>query len=158
MRFDRYLAVLAATTALAFAPQAKATPLTPRDPAGIVSALQNAGFQAKLSKSDDGSPNIITGAGGAKILISFSGCKAGINCDYLELISYWTCTPEEQSKCDAAADSWSKEEHVATPLKASGSVAIYYYLVVEDGNFSDDMLVSTLKYFSNEATQFTSKF
>ncbi len=158
MRFYRYLAALAATTALVLAPQAKAAPLTPRDPAGIVAALQSAGFQAKLNKSDDGTPNIVTGADGQKVLMSFSGCKAGVDCDYIELISYWTCDAQEQPKCDAAADAWSKEEHMTTVLKGTGSVALYHYLIVEDGNMSDTMLIATLKYFSDEAAQLTTKF
>jgi hypothetical protein len=149
----RFLIGLIAGGAIFFSAQANATSLTARNPAGIVAALQANGFQAKLDSDDSGNPQIITGTGGSKIMIAFSGCEAGINCDYIEFLSVWTCTSQQMQKCNSILDSWVKEEHMAGLLKTPDGIAMYYYMIVGDGSFSDEVLVATLQYFSKEAIE-----
>lgn len=138
---------------LGLASSATAAPVTPHNPDGLVAALQAAGYQAKLSKTDDGSPEITSAAGGNNILIAFSGCDKGANCDYLEFIATWDCSADVK-KCDDMQAQWSKEEHVGTIMKSASQVAMYHYLVVGGGNVSDDTFINTFEYFARDANEF----
>jgi hypothetical protein len=148
---NRILAGVLGAAALCVSSQVCAGPVTAHNPQDLVSALQADGFQADLGKDDEGKPQIITSTGGHKIVLSFSGCTANADCDYLELISYWTCTTEQAPKCDAAVAGWQKDEHMASLLRTKDGVAVYYYLIFTDGSLDDKMLVATLQYFARDS-------
>lgn len=129
---------------------AHAAPVTAHDVRTVVSALQDNGFQAKLDKTDDGDPMIISGADGNKFAMTFSSCTAHADCSYIELIASWNdVKPELGAKI---ASSWQAEENYSglIYLPNEGQLTAYHYLITGKDGISPDSLVDSISYFMKD--------
>jgi Putative bacterial sensory transduction regulator len=92
-RMTKFLKLLLITMAAICAAPAMAVDKEPcgtglicaSNPATVVSALQEAGYKAKLAKDDGGDPMISSSAAGYDFDIFFYGCKENKQCDSLQM-------------------------------------------------------------------------
>jgi hypothetical protein len=75
------------------------------DPESVATAMQSAGYQAKLGKAKDGDPMIESGASGYDFTVQFYDCTEGVDCKSLQFLVIFkddgTNTPE-------LANRWNK--------------------------------------------------
>ncbi|HLZ76658.1 YbjN domain-containing protein [Phenylobacterium sp.] len=119
----------------------------------VVAALKENGYQAKLEKGDDGSPQIITASGGNKMVMTFSSCTKGDNCEYIELIASWSGTSDADAR--SAVTKWNGEEHFAAAiyLPKDKYVVLYHYIITGSAGISDSSLIASIEYFDREYVQ-----
>jgi hypothetical protein len=111
------LPVLAAILSLVLCGAAKAALVTSFDPDTVVSALQAAGYKAKLARDDDGSPIVETVGGGRDIKLAFSGCTDGHGCSWNEFVAAWRCDSVAKA-CARAGAKRNGEENFARILSS----------------------------------------
>lgn len=75
---------LLAMTALGWAAQAEAQPVTAADPRSIVQAMQAEGYAAKLTTDKAGDPMIESAASGTKFVVFFYNCTGNRNCGTIQ--------------------------------------------------------------------------
>jgi len=146
----------AIAVALAGAP-AVAGPVTSYEPGTIVAALQNAGYKAKLSKDDDGDPQIDTASDGNDIHIALSGCNKGSSCNQIEFLVFWKCG-DELKKCQKVQDEWNGAEMFTGSLIIDEQIGLYRHLLLDKEGISEALFIRNFDLFTKEAVELMSKF
>lgn len=115
----------------------------------FASELKRRGYQADIDRSGKNGPSIISGAGGHKIAISFSGCT-GVNCKYIELLSYYN--NDDVSKANKVKEKWVSEENFSGIYVSSDgkSVALYHYIIVGNDGITIENLIENTEYFAKD--------
>jgi hypothetical protein len=127
------------------------------NPETVVSALQAAGYRAKLTRSGpDKPPQITSAANGYNFDIYFEGCKEGEACNSL---SFWISFTKDPTNSADLANEWNASKRFSTMSfdKSDGSLAISYDVTTVGGlnqeNFADvidwwaSMLGAARKFF-----------
>ena len=128
---------------------------TLRIPGAFARALQEKGYQAKVSYDDPETPKISTGVGGEEIEISFSSCdKEG--CDYIELLDYYSGISLIEK--NALFSKTSEEENYSHPIwiKSTKILVLYNYIVIGTDGITAQTLIENMAYFvksNNEILQ-----
>lgn len=120
-------------------------------PETIVKALNDAGYQSKLTKSDDGNPEIETAVSGNDFIIAFTACESGKKCKYLEIITVASCE-DMKDACAAAVEIWQKDENLSgARFEADlGAIIVYYYMILGKEGVSKESLIATIEYVSDD--------
>ena len=129
---------------------ANAANVTSHKPQSLVSALQNAGYKAALSKDDDGDPRIETASSGNTIRIVFSNCDNHASCKTIEFVGIWNCADISVSKCKMNVETFNNDE---SPVKAifaekSNSIVTYMYDFYDQEGTSEGLFIEKLEHFS----------
>jgi hypothetical protein len=136
---------------------ANAANVTSFEPKGLISALQNAGYKAALSKSDDGDPLIDTSADGNPVRIAFADCQNHQSCSTIEFVGVWDCNGAIE-KCKSVAPEMNNEEqpmHLIV-LDSGKKVVTYQYLLFDDSGVSEKLFIKNFESFSFYDTKFNS--
>lgn len=109
------------------------------NPDGVVASLQAQGFKAKLSKGDDGRPEIDSAASGFNFTLFFKDCDGAVKCTALEFSTTFTKAPEYSL---AYVNEWNDAHRFSTmSLLKDGGILVTYDLSTAGGldqpNFSD---------------------
>lgn len=140
-----------ATLCAAISSGAQAATVTSLDPNSIASALQSAGYKAKLSKDKDGDPSIESAGGGNDVKLVFFGCANGKACNQIEFVSVWNCE-DDLKKCIQTAAKWNSSENYAHAIMVEKSIALYYHLMFDANGISDELFIRNFEQFSNDAS------
>jgi Putative bacterial sensory transduction regulator len=98
-------------------------------PETVVSALQDAGYKAKLSKDDSGDPMVSSSAAGYDFDVYFYGCKDNKQCDSLQMrVSF----AKDGANTPELANKWNKGKRFSQAY------------IDEKGRFVADYDVSTI--------------
>ena len=119
------------------------------DPASIVTALQDAGYKAKLSKGTDGDPMIESGSAGNGLIIFFAECKENKSCRQVEFLSYWNCE-NETTKCNNLNIKWNSQENLSHTMVSGKNLALYYHMVMDEG-VSKAAFIRSFEMFAQDA-------
>jgi hypothetical protein len=110
-------------------------------PDTVVSALQAAGYRAKLTRNDKTKePQIASAANGYNFDVYFYGCKDGENCSSL---SFWISFTKDPTNSADLANEWNRQKRFSAMSydPTDGSVAISYDVTTVGGinqdNFAD---------------------
>lgn len=108
-------------------------------PQTIISALQEAGYKAKLDKNDDGDPMVSSAAGGYNYEIYFSGCELAEACDSLQFLVSFTAEPR---MTPVMANDWNSDKRFSqAAILKNGKLGVYYDVTTRGGlnakNFAD---------------------
>ncbi|OXE35623.1 MAG: hypothetical protein CGW95_12725 [Phenylobacterium zucineum] len=127
---------------------AKAENVTSFEPKTIVTALQNAGYKAKLTKDENGVSTIETAANKGTIFISFSNCTNKISCETIEFYGFWNCE-NYVKKCKEASDKLNNDEILAHFIsKDNGkSILAYQLLIFDKIGISENLFISNFEDF-----------
>ncbi|MCI3134053.1 hypothetical protein [Phenylobacterium aquaticum] len=140
---------------LGFAGVANAANVTSFNPPSMIAALQNAGYKAVLSKTDDGDPVIDTGVQGNSIRIVLSNCADHKDCDTTEFLGVWNCA-SAIPMCQKIADEMNNEESPVKllPLEQGKKTVTYMYLFYDEVGISEKLFVRNLEQFGFYNTKF----
>lgn len=119
---------------------------TLRTPEAFAAALQQQGYQAKISYSDPNAPTMETGMNGEKIQVAFSDCdKSG--CNYIELLDYYN--DMSNAEINAVLKKHASEEYYSHPLWVSDAkyLAFYNYIVIGSDGITAKTLIENINYF-----------
>lgn len=144
------LAALLCTATPAFA--APAAPLVrAAEPQSVVTALQNAGYKAVLSKDSDGDPKIESAAAGSKFIINFYGCAENKACRTLTFYAGW-------SDIDVSVDKindWNKAKRFSRAyIDEDKDPVIEFDLDLDDGGMSEALFIDNVEFWETSVGGF----
>lgn len=127
------------------------------DPAGVVAALQAAGYKAQLGKDQVGDPKIDSSASGYNFSVYFYGCKDGKACASLR---FATSFEDDGTNTPELANKWNKVKRFAQmSAQDNGSLLVAYDVTTTGGlskaNFADvvdwwQVMLSEVRKFFGE--------
>lgn len=108
-------------------------------PETVVSALQNAGYKAKLDKNDDGDPMISSSTAGYNYDMILLGCELHAFCDSIQFTITFT---KDSSMTPAMANDWNADKRFSqAAIIKDGRFGLYYDVSTMGGlptaNFED---------------------
>jgi Putative bacterial sensory transduction regulator len=129
-------AIIGLAASLAFATTAQAQMVSAKDPKTVVTALQNAGYKAELSKDDTGDPLIRSSSGGSSFAIFFFGCTKNIDCATLQFFAGYT------------DKNWnSKKRFGRAYVSDSGAARVEMDVDLDDGGMSIKLFEDNLEFW-----------
>ncbi len=154
--YGRLFASAVSAVVVGFAGMANAANVTSINPQSLVQALQNNGYKAVLSKTDDGDPIIQTSSDGNTIVIVMTDCKDHKACTTTEFVGVWDCS-ESVEKCrQVALASNASESPVHILMSDDGKTATTYsYLLYDEVGISEALFVKNLVTFNHYHIQFS---
>ena len=131
---------------------AQAQMVTAKSPASLVSALQDAGYRAELTKDSVGDPMIKSASSGSKFTITFYGCTDGADCSGIQFYAGWT----EATHCSLEAmNTFSQKYRFVTPqVDSDGDCVIQYDLDLDEGGMSKALFLDTLEFWTDTMATF----
>lgn len=135
-----------------------AASVTSFDPATIVTALQDAGYKAKLSKNDDGDPLIESASQGNVVQIALLNCQDHRRCDQLEFITLWSCAPDDLKRCEVLNNKWNGAENFASTVIFGDNIALYKHILFDDAGISSGLFIKNLEMFAGDAGRLMADF
>jgi hypothetical protein len=139
-----------------FSGTAKASNVTSFNPQSVILALQNAGYNATLEKTDDGDPIIDTASDGNTIRIGLTDCKDHNSCGTSEFIGILDCSDLVEKCKKVVIDTNNDESPVHVLPTNNGKTAItYLYLLYDDAGISEKLFVKNFETFIHYNNQFT---
>ena len=155
--YGRRLASAVSAVVLGFAGMANAANVTSINPQSIVLALQNGGYKADLSKTDDGDPIIETASDGNTVYIVMSDCEDHKSCTTTEFVGIWDCSAAVEKCRQIALSTNAEESPVHVIMSDDGKTATTYsYLIYDDVGISGALFLKNLTTFSYYNSKFTS--
>lgn len=136
---------------LCVSPPALAQNVSSYMPETIVKALNDAGYKSKLTKSDEGNPEIETAVSGNDFIIAFTACENGRKCKLLEIITVAVCE-ESKDACEEAVEIWQKDENLSGARFHADldAIIVYYYMILGEEGVSKESLIATIEYISDD--------
>lgn len=109
------------------------------DPATIVSALQQAGYKAKLEKDTQGDPLVSSSASGYNFDVLFYGCEKAAQCDSVQFSASFVA---EKENTPAYANAWNiKKRFIQASVNDKSELFLRYDITTLGGmnktNFAD---------------------
>src|SRR5262245_7214707 len=107
------VSVFAASAAVVLAGSAAGATVTAGDPASLIRVLQAEGYQAKLTKDDDGDPLIESTSSGSSFWIYFYGCEKNRNCTNIHFHTSYN-TDEKNAPSLETVNNWNRDKRFAS--------------------------------------------
>ncbi len=143
--------LIAAAAMVALTGTAHAGQVRGQDPGSVVSALQNGGYKAVLSKDSTGDPKIESASSGAKFIVNFYGCKNNINCTTVTLYAAW-------SKKDVSMNQmneWNKSKRFSRAyIDKDGDPAMEFDVDLDDGGMSEELFIDNIEFWEMSIANF----
>ncbi|WP_291840938.1 YbjN domain-containing protein [Limimaricola sp.] len=125
------------------------------DPNGVLRAMQNVGYVAKMETDSQGAPMISSAVSSSKFRVFFHGCdSSGMGCTALEFSSSYDNT----NKYGADKMNEWNTNHVrsAAYLQSDGGIAVYMYVNIDKDGVSDSNFADTLDGWRQDVEGFES--
>jgi hypothetical protein len=126
-------------------------------PSTIVSAIQEIGYKAKLSKDKDGIPTIDTSMNGSKISIDFENCTKNV-CRTINAFDIWTIEADQYSSMRSVVDDWNDRVFFSKANASEEYISISYSIDLSQGGMSFELFKSNYDRWSLEHSLFIDKF
>lgn len=136
--------LIALTASFAFAGSAQAQMVTAKSPQSIVSALQNAGYKAELTKDGTGDPMIKSSSGGSSFAIFFFGCTKNVDCATIQLFAGYS---DKKVTLSQMNDWNSKKRFGRAYLADSGAARIEMDIDLDDGGLSTKLFEDNIEFW-----------
>jgi Putative bacterial sensory transduction regulator len=136
--------IIAIAATFAFAGTAQAQMVTAKNPQSIVSALQNAGYKAELTKDGTGDPMIKSSSGGSSFAIFFFGCTKNVDCATIQLFAGYS---DKKVTLSQMNDWNSKKRFGRAYLADSGAARIEMDIDLDDGGLSAKLFEDNVEFW-----------
>jgi Putative bacterial sensory transduction regulator len=143
--FKKMLIVAAGLAALSFSGSAQAQMIEASRPSSVVTALQNAGYKAELTKDDSGDPMIRSGANGNNFIVFFFGCTKNVDCRTLQL--YAGFSGPKNASLSAMNDWNSKHRFARGYVSDKGAARVEMDVDLDDGGMSRLLFEDHIEYW-----------
>jgi len=145
--------VISATAALALtASAAPAATVEATNPPSVVSAMQSAGYQAKLVADKSGDPMIESGVAGKKFLVFFYNCTDNKDCRTIQF--YTGFKPDKAVGLDRIND-WNKHQRFGRAyIDSEGDPVIEMDVDLDDGGLSPALFTDNLEFWESAIAAF----
>lgn len=144
--------VLVGAAAVIVATQASAD-VRGSDPNGVLRAMQNVGFVAKMETDSQGAPMIASAVSSSKFRVFFHGCDdTGTRCTALEFSSSYDNTNKYGAD---KMNAWNSDHvRAAAYLQSDGGIAVYMYVNIDKGGVTDSNFADTLDGWRQDVESF----
>jgi Putative bacterial sensory transduction regulator len=136
--------IIAIAATFAFAGTAQAQMVSAKNPQSIVSALQNAGYKAELTKDGTGDPMIKSSSGGSSFAIFFFGCTKNVDCATIQLFAGYS---DKKVTLSQMNDWNSKKRFGRAYLADSGAARIEMDIDLDDGGLSAKLFEDNVEFW-----------
>ncbi len=136
--------LIAFAAIFAFAGTAQAQMVTAKNPQSVVSALQNAGYKAELTKDGTGDPMIKSSSGGSSFAIFFFGCTKNVDCATIQLFAGYS---DKKVTLSQMNDWNSKKRFGRAYLADSGAARIEMDIDLDDGGLSTKLFEDNVEFW-----------
>jgi len=126
-------------------------------PSTIVSAIQEIGYKAKLSKDKEGRPTIDTAMNGSNISIEFENCTKNL-CRTIYAYDIWTIKEDQYSSMRSVVDDWNEKVYFSKANALEKYISISYSIDLSQGGMSYELFKSNYERWSLEHSLFIDKF
>jgi Putative bacterial sensory transduction regulator len=129
---------------LVFATTAQAQTVSAQNPQSIVSALQNAGYKAELTKDGTGDPLIRSSSSGSSFAIFFFGCTKNVDCRTVQFFAGYS----DKKPTLAQMNDWnSKKRFGRAYLSDTGAARVEMDVDLDDGGMSAKLFEDNLEFW-----------
>lgn len=131
--------------------------VSPFSPQSLVRALQDAGYQASLTRTEDGLQVIDSATGGNRIRLLFMDYDR--NTKAIEFVGYWDCSGR-MKECIRNTQTFNDEESPAKaiPFTEHNQVGVCYYVLFDEAGISEKLFITNLEVFSFYNQKFARMF
>jgi Putative bacterial sensory transduction regulator len=136
--------IIALAATFAFTSAAQAQMVTAKNPQSIVSALQNAGYKAELTKDGTGDPLIRSSSGGSSFAIFFFGCTKNVDCATIQFFAGYS---DKKVTLSQMNDWNSKKRFGRAYLADSGAARIEMDVDLDDGGISAKLFEDNVEFW-----------
>jgi Putative bacterial sensory transduction regulator len=136
--------LFATAAATAFGASAQAQMVSAKDPQSVVSALQNAGYKAELSKDGTGDPLIRSSSGGRSFAIFFFGCTKNVDCATIQFFAGYT---DRKVTLNQMNDWNSKKRFGRAYVSDSGTARVEMDVDLDDGGISAKLFEDNVEFW-----------
>ncbi len=136
--------IIAFAATFAFAGTAQAQMVTAKNPQSVVSALQNAGYKAELTKDGTGDPLIRSSSGGSSFAVFFFGCTKNIDCATIQFFAGYT----DKKPTISLMNDWnSKKRFGRAYVTDTGAARIEMDVDLDDGGLSAKLFEDNVEFW-----------
>jgi len=136
---------MAAAMLAAIAAPASAQMVSAADPASLVTVLQAKGYQAELTKSDDGDPMIRSAMDGSKFIILFYGCTKNRACQTIQFYAGFKSDGEVSIE---TMNEWNKENRFGRAyIDADKDPVVEMDVDLDDGGMSRALFEDVFEFW-----------
>lgn len=152
--FHVFAAAVPLFLAMAPAMPAQVEPNVVADPLSLQHALQAKGYQALVSKDNDGDPMITSSSGGAKFLVLFFGCTNHEKCTNVEFYAGF----EKTRMVVDDMNDWNRKKRFSRAyIDKDGDPCIEADLDLDVGGMSRALFEDNLDTWSSALGEFNTK-
>ena len=136
--------IIAFAATFSFAGTAQAQMVTAKNPQSVVSALQNAGYKAELTKDGTGDPLIRSSSGGSSFAVFFFGCTKNIDCATIQFFAGYT----DKKPTISLMNDWnSKKRFGRAYVTDTGAARIEMDVDLDDGGLSAKLFEDNVEFW-----------
>ena len=149
----KFAFLISAMATLALTPTAApAATVEATNPPSVVSAMQAAGYQAKLVADKSGDPLIESGVAGKKFLVFFYNCTKNTDCRTIQF--YTGFKPEKPVGLDRI-NEWNKRQRFGRAyIDGEGDPVIEMDVDLDDGGLSPALFTDNLEFWESSIAAF----
>jgi len=138
------LRILTAFAALALSAGASAETVVATNPQTIMTAMQNAGYKAALTKDSTGDPMINSSSGGSSFSVFFFGCTKNVDCRTIQFYAGYT----DRKPTLSMMNDWNSKKRFARAYMAdNGAARIEMDVDLDDGGVSTKLFEDNLEFW-----------
>lgn len=148
----RSISIAAAALITTLGTPAFAQMVSAADPASIVAAVQAMGYQAELTKDDDGDPLIRSALDGSKFAIIFYGCTKNRAC---QTIQFYAGFKSDENVSVETMNEWNKTKRFSRAyIDNDKDPVIEMDVDLDDGGMSRALFEDNFEFWSALMPQF----
>jgi Putative bacterial sensory transduction regulator len=120
-------------------------------PNSIVTALQEGGYKAILTKDSTGDPKIESASSGSRFFINFYGCTKNVDCKTVTFYAGWTGTNVSMNQ----ANEWNKVKRFSRAyIDKDGDPALEFDVDLDDGGMSQALFIDNVEFWEASLANF----
>jgi hypothetical protein len=148
----RLIGWVVAAAAAGMAVPAQAQMVRGQDPGSLVSALQKAGYAAKLGTDKGGDPMITSGSSGTTFHIYFYNCTANKNCATVQFHAGFDL---KESIGLERINEWNRSQRFASAfLDKENDPILEMDVDLDDGGMSHLLFIDNLEFWTSQLANF----
>ena len=118
-------------------------------PATVLSAIQELGFQATLTKDSSGDPLVESSSDGSKFNIFFDDCSNHV-CNIIYFGKNYTMEKNDYSLLRPVSDDWNSKSYFTKSTIDDESISISYYIDLSQGGIEKELFESNFNRWIKE--------
>ena len=148
--------ILGLAFAMAAAAPVHAGQVTAKDPSSVVTALQEAGYQAQLEKDKGGDPLIRSASSGSRFSIFFYSCTDNEDCAAVQFYTAYDTAPGKAPSLEKI-NEWNRDRRFGRAyIDTEGDPVVEMDVDLDDGGISQALFTDNLEYWVAVMTGFES--